>query len=92
MMLDWIANRLGEQLKEKGWVLATAESCTGGWVAQTVTSVSGSSEWFDRGFVTYSNDAKREMIGVRTETLDRHGAVSGHHTEGLSAANWGERP
>jgi nicotinamide-nucleotide amidase len=76
MMLDWIANRLGEQLKEKGWVLATAESCTGGWVAQTVTSVSGSSEWFDRGFVTYSNDAKREMIGVRTETLDRHGAVS----------------
>ncbi len=75
-MLDWIASRVGEQLKEKGWVLATAESCTGGWVAQTVTSVSGSSDWFDRGFVTYSDEAKREMLGVRTETLERHGAVS----------------
>jgi len=75
-MLDWIANRVGEQLKTKGLVLATAESCTGGWVAQAVTSVSGSSEWFDRGFVTYSNEAKREMLGVRGETLERHGAVS----------------
>jgi len=76
MMLDWIANRVGEQLKTKGLVLATAESCTGGWVAQAVTSVSGSSEWFDRGFVTYSNEAKREMLGVRGETLERHGSVS----------------
>ncbi len=84
-MLDWIANRLGERLKEKGWMLATAESCTGGWVAQTVTSVSGSSEWFDRGFVTYSNDAKREMIGVRTETLDRHGAVSEETVRAMAA-------
>jgi nicotinamide-nucleotide amidase len=76
MMLDWIAHRVGEQLKDKGLHLATAESCTGGWVAQAVTSVAGSSEWFDRGFVTYSNDAKREMLGVRAETLERHGAVS----------------
>jgi nicotinamide-nucleotide amidase len=76
MMLDWIAHRVGEQLKDKGLLLATAESCTGGWVAQAVTSVAGSSEWFDRGFVTYSNDAKREMLGVRAETLERHGAVS----------------
>jgi nicotinamide-nucleotide amidase len=76
MTLDWIANRLGEQLKERGWLLATAESCTGGWAAQVVTSVSGSSEWFDRGFVTYSNDAKREMLGVRAKTLEQHGAVS----------------
>ena len=76
MTLDWIANRLGEQLKERGWLLATAESCTGGWAAQVVTSVSGSSEWFDRGFVTYSNDAKREMLGVRAATLEQHGAVS----------------
>ena len=75
-MLDWIANRVGEQLKSKGLLLTTAESCTGGWVAQAVTSVSGSSEWFDRGFVTYSNDAKREMLAVRGETLERHGAVS----------------
>jgi nicotinamide-nucleotide amidase len=76
MTLDALAQRVGARLKEKGLVLATAESCTGGWVAQVVTSVSGSSEWFDRGFVTYSNDAKREMIGVGVETLDRHGAVS----------------
>jgi nicotinamide-nucleotide amidase len=76
MTLDRIARRVGEQLKAKGLVLATAESCTGGWVAQAVTAVAGSSEWFDRGFVTYSNDAKREMLGVRAETLDRHGAVS----------------
>ena len=57
-------------------MLATAESCTGGWAAQVVTSVSGSSEWFDRGFVTYSNDAKQEMLGVSASTLERHGAVS----------------
>ena len=76
MTLDALAKRVGARLKEKGLLLATAESCTGGWVAQVVTSVSGSSEWFDRGFVTYSNEAKREMIGVRAETLDRHGAVS----------------
>lgn len=76
MMLDWIANRVGEQLKSQRLVLATAESCTGGWVAQAVTSVAGSSDWFDRGFVTYSNAAKREMLGVRDETLARHGAVS----------------
>lgn len=76
MTLDALATLVGTRLKEKGLALATAESCTGGWVAQVVTSVSGSSGWFDRGFVTYSNDAKREMIGVRAETLDRHGAVS----------------
>lgn len=54
----------------------TAESCTGGWVAQVVTSVAGSSDWFERGFVTYSNDAKREVLGVSGETLKRRGAVS----------------
>lgn len=71
-----LAVRLGETLKERRFFLATAESCTGGWVAQIVTSVPGSSAWFDRGFVTYSNAAKREMLGVRQSTLDRHGAVS----------------
>jgi nicotinamide-nucleotide amidase len=54
----------------------TAESCTGGWVAQVVTSAAGSSDWFERGFVTYSNDAKREMLGVSAEILQRNGAVS----------------
>ncbi len=57
-------------------MLATAESCTGGWVAQLITGVGGSSEWFERGFVAYSNTAKREMLGVSTDILVRHGAVS----------------
>jgi len=71
-----LAALLGERLKAQGLVLTTAESCTGGWVAQAVTSISGSSDWFDRGYVTYSNAAKREMLGVRAATLERHGAVS----------------
>ena len=74
--LATLATLVGARLKAKGLKLATAESCTGGWVAQAVTSISGSSEWFDRGFVTYSNDSKREMLGVRAETLAAHGAVS----------------
>lgn len=76
--LTTLATLVGARLKAKGLKLATAESCTGGWVAQAVTSVSGSSEWFDRGFVTYTNEAKREMLGVRAETLAAHGAVSEH--------------
>ena len=56
--------------------LVTAESCTGGGVAQAVTMISGSSDWFDRGFVTYSNTAKEEMLGVSPDTLEQHGAVS----------------
>ena len=63
-------------LKRQGLMLATAESCTGGWVAQVITSVAGSSEWFERGFVAYTNLAKREMLGVSTTILSRHGAVS----------------
>lgn len=71
-----LAERLGERLKAAGAWLVTAESCTGGWVAQAVTAVPGSSAWFERGFVTYSNAAKEEMLGVRRATLERHGAVS----------------
>jgi nicotinamide-nucleotide amidase len=71
-----LAKKVGERLKSSGVVLATAESCTGGWVAQAVTAISGSSEWFDRGFVTYSNAAKQELLGVRADTLAHHGAVS----------------
>ena len=63
-------------LGSRGAKLVTAESCTGGWVAQVVTSVAGSSAWFERGFVTYSNDAKHELLGVPLEVLERHGAVS----------------
>ena len=71
-----LAKRVGARLKKRKLKLATAESCTGGWIAQAVTSVSGSSAWFDRGFVTYSNAAKRELLGVRARTLSRFGAVS----------------
>ena len=74
--MEELARRLGERLKARAAMLATAESCTGGWVAQAVTTVAGSSAWFDRGFITYSDEAKREMLGVRAQTLARHGAVS----------------
>jgi nicotinamide-nucleotide amidase len=71
-----LAQQLGRLLKSKEKKIATAESCTGGWIAQTITEVSGSSAWFDRGFVTYSNSAKNQMLGVKHETLDKFGAVS----------------
>lgn len=67
---------LGNALKAHGLTLALAESCTGGMVAQIITSIAGSSAWFDRGFVTYSNAAKVEMLGVSTTTLAQFGAVS----------------
>jgi nicotinamide-nucleotide amidase len=73
---DALAAAVGERLKARGWMLATAESCTGGGVAHAVTAISGSSEWFDRGFVTYSNVAKQELLGVAESTLVAHGAVS----------------
>jgi nicotinamide-nucleotide amidase len=71
-----LARMLGRRAKRRRVVVATAESCTGGGVATAITRISGSAKWFDRGFVTYSNDAKREMLGVRRATLERHGAVS----------------
>lgn len=74
--LEALAAGLGQALQARGWLLAAAESCTGGWAAQAMTAQAGSSSWFERGFVTYSNEAKSDMLGVRRETLDRHGAVS----------------
>jgi nicotinamide-nucleotide amidase len=73
-----LSRALGVALKEKGWVLALAESCTGGWASECVTAVPGSSVWFDCGFVTYSNSAKQEQLGVSEQTLESHGAVSEH--------------
>jgi len=73
---DDLAARAGRLLKAKGEQLVTAESCTGGLVAGAVTAIAGSSEWFDRGFVTYSNAAKQEMLAVPLSTLQEHGAVS----------------
>jgi nicotinamide-nucleotide amidase len=71
-----LAQQVGVALKEHGMALVTAESCTGGGIAQSITMISGSSEWFDRGFVTYSNTSKEEMLGVSPHTLEEHGAVS----------------
>lgn len=70
------ATHVIEALKARGWMMATAESCTGGLIAGAMTDIAGSSAVFDRGFVTYSNAAKMEMLGVRAETLEAHGAVS----------------
>jgi len=71
-----LAKQVGEALLAHGMTLVTAESCTGGGVAQAIPLISGSSAWFDRGFVTYSNESKEEMLGVAPDTLEEHGAVS----------------
>ncbi len=71
-----LARELGHSCKRRDVMVATAESCTGGGVAEAITRISGSSAWFDRAFVTYTNTAKVEMLGVSRTTLDRHGAVS----------------
>ncbi|MGB0847493.1 MAG: CinA family protein [Thiolinea sp.] len=74
--LDLQAKQLAECLREAGLRMATAESCTGGWIAKTCTDLAGSSEWFECGFVTYSNTAKQDMLEVSADTLETHGAVS----------------
>ena len=71
-----VARTLGQALKVGNLSLTTAESCTGGWVAKVMTDIEGSSAWFDRGFVTYTNESKQEMLGVSVETLSTRGAVS----------------
>jgi len=71
-----LALQVGARLQARHWMLATAESCTGGWVAAAVTAVAGSSAWFERGFVTYSNESKSQMLGVPRALIERHGAVS----------------
>lgn len=74
--LQQLASQVGQALEQGQCTLSTAESCTGGWVAKILTDVVGSSAWFERGFVTYSNEAKQEMLGVDATVLGRHGAVS----------------
>ncbi len=74
--LEDLSVRVGTALLERKLMLACAESCTGGWVSEVITATGGSSQWFERGFVTYSNAAKQEMLGVRADTLREHGAVS----------------
>jgi len=79
------AARLAAALRRRGELLATAESCTGGWVAKICTDLAGSSEWFECGFVTYSNDSKQQLLGVSAETLDRYGAVSEQTVQEMAA-------
>ncbi len=83
--MNALARKVGEALKAQGLMLVTAESCTGGWVAMAVTAIAGSSAWFERGYVTYSNAAKREVLGVAEETLQRHGAVSEETARAMAA-------
>ncbi len=74
--LEALASEVGALLLANGQRLATAESCTGGWVSQCLAAIAGSSAWFERGFVTYSNAAKHELLAVSSDTLAMHGAVS----------------
>lgn len=74
--LQQLSRRIGEQLVQRQATVTAAESCTGGWIAKVFTDINGSSAWFAQGFVTYSNQAKQQMVGVQADTLARHGAVS----------------
>jgi nicotinamide-nucleotide amidase len=74
--LEQLSVQVGQALLERQLMLACAESCTGGWVSEVVTATSGSSQWFERGFITYSSAAKQEQLGVTADTLRQHGAVS----------------
>ena len=74
--LHQLAEQLGEAARSHHHMLVTAESCTGGWIAKTVTDIAGSSDWFDSGMVAYSYEAKQALLGVRPQTLETHGAVS----------------
>lgn len=83
--LTALARALGAACKRRGVRVATAESCTGGGVAEAITRIAGSSAWFDRGFVTYSNEAKQQQLDVPRDTLATHGAVSGETAREMAA-------
>jgi len=72
----YLSTTVADILISKKWLLCVAESCTGGWLAKTCTDIAGSSSWFDRGFVTYSNQSKQDMLDVKPTTLEQFGAVS----------------
>jgi len=80
-----LAQQLGNILLAKGWQITCAESCTGGGIGYAITEISGSSNWFERGFITYSNQAKQDMLGLSASTLDRYGAVSAQTVEAMAA-------
>jgi nicotinamide-nucleotide amidase len=76
LTLQPLIEQIAKALQQRNWMMATAESCTGGLIAAACTDLAGSSAWFERGFVTYSNEAKTELLGVDKALIDRHGAVS----------------
>jgi nicotinamide-nucleotide amidase len=93
--IETLSRRLGERLKTRGETVATAESCTGGMISAALTDIAGSSDWFGYGFVTYSNQAKQDLLGVAAETLREVGAVSERTVREMaagalrrSAAHW----
>ncbi len=83
--LDILAVQVGARLKAKGLMIATAESCTGGWVGQALTAIAGSSDYYERGFITYSNAAKQELLRVPAATLRDFGAVSEETARAMAA-------
>ncbi|MDA8128270.1 MAG: CinA family protein [Betaproteobacteria bacterium] len=83
--LHQLATEVADRLRARGWMLATAESCTGGWIGELLTSLPGSSHWYERGFITYANAAKVEMLGVPEDTLAAHGAVSEQTAAAMAA-------
>lgn len=83
--LHQLAVELGDKLRARGWMIATAESCTGGWVGQLLTSLPGSSAWYERGFITYANAAKQDMLGVPAATLEAFGAVSEETAQAMAS-------
>jgi len=87
-----LVSPLADVLRRKGWRMAAAESCTGGLIAAACTSLAGSSDWFERGFVTYSNAAKCELLGVDAALLAAHGAVSGEVACAMAAGALARSP
>lgn len=85
LVVDALVARLAAALRARGARMATAESCTGGLVAAACTALAGSSDWFERGLVTYSNAAKTELLGVATDLIASHGAVSGEVAQAMAA-------
>lgn len=82
--IDLLAQTLGEKLHLKGWTLSCAESCTGGGIGYAITAISGSSTWFKQGMITYSNEAKQQLLGVSALTLNNFGAVSQQTVEEMA--------
>lgn len=85
MTIDPLVQQIADLLQQKHWMLATAESCTGGMIAAACTDVAGSSAWFERGFVTYSNEAKTDLLGVDASLIATQGAVSQAVVEAMAA-------